>query len=185
MHCALIPERCRSLISPTSSPLNETVPEVGRSRRPITFRRVDFPEPDWPRISTNSPRLTSRSISERIRCVPRTTLTLRRDTDCSAGRVPGSLANKNCVSRVQVVLGGRGDGSFTVGDPSRRHRVTCPGYDLPSETVTWAVPCDREDSAVSGTTRELEEASDRLMTIRTSFPIQSPGTGSVVVTMTG
>ena len=34
-------------------------PDVGRSRPPIRLRSVDFPEPDFPRSATRSPRRTS------------------------------------------------------------------------------------------------------------------------------
>ena len=33
------------------------LPEVGRSRRPIMFNKVDFPEPELPTTNTSSPRL--------------------------------------------------------------------------------------------------------------------------------
>ena len=40
----------------TSIPSSRYVPDVGRSRQPMMFIRVDLPDPDAPMIATNSPR---------------------------------------------------------------------------------------------------------------------------------
>ncbi len=43
-------------MSATIWPSSEYVPEVGVSRQPITFMRVDLPEPDGPMTAAYSPR---------------------------------------------------------------------------------------------------------------------------------
>ncbi len=40
-------------------------PELGRSRPPIRWRSVDFPEPDLPNSATRSPRHTSSETPRR------------------------------------------------------------------------------------------------------------------------
>src|SRR6185503_7323698 len=47
-------------ISETRSPPSRYSPLVGRSRQPITFMKVDLPEPDGPITATNSPASMSR-----------------------------------------------------------------------------------------------------------------------------
>lgn len=47
-----------------------TLPDVGRSRPPIIFKRVDLPLPDVPTTATNSPSFTVRDTSFRARTVP-------------------------------------------------------------------------------------------------------------------
>src|SRR5579875_2963760 len=47
--------RLRSEYDETSSPARRYEPPVGRSRQPRIFRSDDFPDPDAPRIVTNSP----------------------------------------------------------------------------------------------------------------------------------
>src|ERR1035437_9631943 len=42
----------------TGMPSSRYLPEVGRSRQPRRFSKVDFPEPDSPMIATNVPRST-------------------------------------------------------------------------------------------------------------------------------
>ena len=39
-----------------------TMPPVGRSRQPIMFMHVDFPEPEGPIIERNSPRFTAKEM---------------------------------------------------------------------------------------------------------------------------
>lgn len=46
-----------------SWPLINTFPEVGLSRAPIMFNRVDLPLPDGPTIEINSPFFTSKLTS--------------------------------------------------------------------------------------------------------------------------
>src|SRR5262249_15971189 len=52
----------RTLVSSSSemaaseAPSTRTSPDVGRSRPPMRFRSVDFPDPDGPTIDTISPR---------------------------------------------------------------------------------------------------------------------------------
>ena len=41
--------------SAISMPSRQYFPIVGRSRHPNIFMSVDFPEPDWPMMATNSP----------------------------------------------------------------------------------------------------------------------------------
>src|SRR5436305_13978152 len=43
----------------TNLPASQYSPFVGRSRQPRRFIKVDLPEPDGPRIATNSPGYTS------------------------------------------------------------------------------------------------------------------------------
>src|SRR5579864_9480487 len=45
-------------------------PVVGRSRHPIRFTSVDFPEPDGPMIDTHSPGATVREKSSSARMLP-------------------------------------------------------------------------------------------------------------------
>ena len=44
-----------------SLPSTLTEPEVGRSKPPSMWRRVDLPEPEVPTMATNSPASTLRS----------------------------------------------------------------------------------------------------------------------------
>ena len=57
--------RSRSAMRATSNPVMRTTPEVGRSRVPMMWRSVDFPDPEGPTMATNSPastlKLTARS----------------------------------------------------------------------------------------------------------------------------
>src|SRR5579859_76605 len=54
----------------TSSPSSQISPEVGRSRQPIRFTRVDLPEPEGPMIAIHSPGSTLREKSSRARMTP-------------------------------------------------------------------------------------------------------------------
>ena len=56
--------RAASEYDSTFRPFSVTDPFVGASRSPITWRSVDFPEPDGPMIDTNSPSATSRLTFE-------------------------------------------------------------------------------------------------------------------------
>src|SRR3712207_7826727 len=47
-----------------SCPFMNTFPEVGLSRAPMMFKRVDLPLPDGPTIETNSPLFISKLRSE-------------------------------------------------------------------------------------------------------------------------
>src|SRR5215218_9682616 len=48
-----------------SCPFMSTFPEVGLSRAPMRFKRVDLPLPDGPTIETNSPLFTSKLTPSR------------------------------------------------------------------------------------------------------------------------
>ena len=50
----------RSFSLVMSTPSIITVPDVGLSRPPSMFKRVDLPEPDGPMIETKSPRSITR-----------------------------------------------------------------------------------------------------------------------------
>jgi hypothetical protein len=52
------PASSSSSRSATGVPARRYVPLVGRSRQPMMFMRVVFPEPDGPTIATNSPSST-------------------------------------------------------------------------------------------------------------------------------
>src|ERR1700719_814248 len=54
----------------TFSPLRKISPEVGRSRQPIRFTRVDLPEPEGPMIAIHSPGSTFREKLSRARMTP-------------------------------------------------------------------------------------------------------------------
>jgi hypothetical protein len=65
-----MPPQERALIigePPTSTPLKRYCPDVGRSRQPITFIAVDFPDPLGPMIATNSPGVMSISTPSSAR----------------------------------------------------------------------------------------------------------------------
>ena len=62
-----ISESSSSLRLETSWPSMRYWPEVQTSRQPSIFIRVDFPEPDWPMMVTNSPRSTVRETPSRAR----------------------------------------------------------------------------------------------------------------------
>src|ERR1019366_9146097 len=49
----------------TPTPSRRYMPEVGRSRQPRMFIRVDLPEPDGPMIATKSPRRICSETSSR------------------------------------------------------------------------------------------------------------------------
>ena len=49
-----------SLMPTVFTPLISTVPEVGKSSRPMIFNKVDFPHPEGPIMLRNSPCCTSR-----------------------------------------------------------------------------------------------------------------------------
>src|SRR5262245_42472427 len=57
------PARSASLSAVVSIPSNRKLPLVGRSRQPMMFSIVDFPEPEGPVIASQSPRSTTRSTS--------------------------------------------------------------------------------------------------------------------------
>src|SRR5712692_62827 len=54
----------------TFSPSSQISPEVGRSRQPIRFTRVDLPEPDGPMTATHSPGSTVSVKLSRARMTP-------------------------------------------------------------------------------------------------------------------
>ena len=56
-----------SRMAESSLPSTVTVPEVGRSRPPSIWSRVDLPEPEVPTTATNSPFSTVRSTPSRAR----------------------------------------------------------------------------------------------------------------------
>src|SRR5664280_3075783 len=57
--------RCLRVAAAVSWPLITTRPFVGVSRRPMRFRRVDLPEPDWPITAANSAACNSNETSLR------------------------------------------------------------------------------------------------------------------------
>ena len=57
--------RASSFKEKMSFPSTATVPEVGRSRPPSIWSRVDLPEPLVPTMATNSPSSTVRSTPSR------------------------------------------------------------------------------------------------------------------------
>src|SRR5580692_481188 len=54
----------------TFSPSSQISPELGRSRQPIKFTRVDFPEPLGPITAIHSPGSTLREKSSSARITP-------------------------------------------------------------------------------------------------------------------
>src|SRR5207302_4153689 len=56
-----------SLSFATSRPCSAYSPQSGRSRRPTRFIRVDFPEPERPRIAINSPCSIESATSDTAR----------------------------------------------------------------------------------------------------------------------
>ena len=59
--------RASSFKEKMSFPSTVTEPEVGRSRPPSMWRRVDLPEPEVPTTAANSPFSTVRSTPSRAR----------------------------------------------------------------------------------------------------------------------
>src|ERR1700680_1154385 len=54
----------------TSSPESKISPDLGRSRQPIRFTKVDLPEPDGPMIAIHSPGSTLSEKLSRARMTP-------------------------------------------------------------------------------------------------------------------
>src|SRR5581483_915672 len=57
-------------ISATFSPSSQISPLLGRSRQPIRFTSVDFPDPEGPMIATHSPGSTVSVKLSRARMTP-------------------------------------------------------------------------------------------------------------------
>src|SRR6218665_1715088 len=74
---------------PTSRPLRKMLPEVGESRQPINWSRVDLPEPDGPTIARSSPAYTEKSAPDGA-CVdsPPGPKYVRRRSEISTTGVP-------------------------------------------------------------------------------------------------
>ncbi len=76
-------ERSRASARPSAgsaTPSTVIVPESTVSSRLMVRHNVDFPEPDGPRITTTSPRATSRSMSLSTCRSPKCLFTPRSDT---------------------------------------------------------------------------------------------------------